>query len=136
MVAYRAAMARHRIDVDEDLVHLSEPTTEGIGITLSAVLDRPEPATALLSANNMTTAEVLRGLAGRRDRVALVSFDDLALGDLLSPGLTAVAQSADVMARTAIQLMTERLPEPHRPGRTVRVPVKLTIRGSGEIPPA
>jgi LacI family transcriptional regulator len=46
-----------------------------------------------------------------------------------------VAQSADVMARTAIQLMTERLPEPHRPGRTVRVPVKLTIRGSGEIPP-
>ena len=136
VVAYRAAMARHRIDVDEDLVHLSEPTTEGIGITLSAVLDRPEPATALLSANNMTTAEVLRGLAGRRDRVALVSFDDLALGDLLSPGLTAVAQSADVMARTAIQLMTERLPEPHRPGRTVRVPVKLTIRGSGEIPPA
>jgi LacI family transcriptional regulator len=135
VVAYRSAMARHRIDVDEDLVHLSEPTTEGIGITLSAVLDRPEPATALLSANNMTTAEVLRGLAGRRDRVALVSFDDLALGDLLSPGLTAVAQSADVMARTAIQLMTERLPEPHRPGRTVRVPVKLTIRGSGEIPP-
>jgi LacI family transcriptional regulator len=135
VVAYRAAMARHRIKVDEDLVHLSEPTTEGIGITLSAVLDRPDPATAILSANNMTTAEVLRGLAGRRDRVALVSFDDLALGDLLRPGLTAVAQSADVMARTAIQLMTERLPEPHRPGRTVRVPVKLTIRGSGEIPP-
>ena len=118
------------------LIHISEPTTEGIGITLSAVLDRAEPATALLSANNMTTAEVLRGLAGRRDKVALVSFDDLALGDLLSPGLTAVAQSADVMARTAIQLMTERLPEPHRPGRTVRVPVKLTIRGSGEIPPS
>ena len=112
------------------------PTTEGIGITLSAVLDVPSPATAIISGNNRTTVEVLRGLAGRRDQVALVSFDDLELGHLLTPGLTAVAQSADAMARTAIQLMTERLPEPHRPSRTVRVPVRLTIRGSGEIPPS
>lgn len=133
VVAYRAAMRRHRLDVDEDMVHLAEPTAEGIGITLSAVLDQ---ATAIICGNNRTTVEVLRGLAGRRDQVALVSFDDLELGDLLRPGLTAVAQSADVMARTAIQLMTERLPEPHRPGRTVRVPVRMIIRGSGEIPPA
>ncbi|HZO67684.1 MAG: LacI family DNA-binding transcriptional regulator [Kribbellaceae bacterium] len=136
VVAYRAAMRRHDLEVDEDMVHLSEPTTEGIGITLSAVLDVPSPATAIISGNNRTTVEVLRGLAGRREQVALVSFDDLELGDLLTPGLTAVAQSADVMARTAIQLMTERLPEPHRPSRTVRVPVRLTIRGSGEIAPS
>jgi LacI family transcriptional regulator len=136
VVAYRAAMRRHKLEVDEDMVHLAEPTTEGIGITLSAVLDVLSPATAIISGNNRTTVEVLRGLAGRRDQVALVSFDDLELGDLLTPGLTAVAQSADVMARTAIQLMTERLPEPHRPSRTVRVPVRLTIRGSGEIPPS
>jgi LacI family transcriptional regulator len=137
VMAYRAAMRRHQLDVDEDLVHLAEPSAEGINISLSSVLDTPaSAATAIICGNNRTTVEVLRGLAGRhQDKVALVSFDDLELGDLLRPGLTAVSQSADVMARTAIQLMTERLAEPHRASRTVRVPVKLTIRGSGEIPP-
>jgi LacI family transcriptional regulator len=137
VMAYRAAMRRHKLDVDEDLVHLAEPSAEGINISLSSVLDMSSASTAIICGNNRTTVEVLRGLAGRhQDKVAVVSFDDLELGDLLRPGLTAVAQSADVMARTAIQLMTERLAEPHRSGRTVRVPVKLTIRGSGEIPPA
>ena len=136
VMAFRSAMRRHRLDVDEDLVHLAEPSAEGINISLSSVLDLPSASTAIICGNNRTTVEVLRGLAGRhQERVAVVSFDDLELGDLLRPGLTAVAQSADVMARTAIQLMTERLAEPHRPSRTVRVPVKLTIRGSGEVPP-
>ena len=135
VVAYRAAMARHHIDVDEDLVHLSEPTTEGIGTTLSAVLDRPEPATALLSANNMTTAEVPRprrpagpGRPGlvRRPRPRRSAQPRPHRGRPVGRRDGPYGDPAD-----------DRAPPGAAPaGPTVRVPVKLTIRGSGEIPPA
>ena len=62
-----------------------------------AVLELPEPPTALFMSQNLVTIGGLRALraAGLRRRIAHVGFDDVLLSDLLEPGLTVVVQSGD-----------------------------------------
>jgi len=81
------------------------------------------------------TVQVLRELAKRPERPALVGFDDFELADVLQPPITVVAQDPAELGRTAAELLFERLGG-DRQGRakTVRLPTRLIPRGSGELP--
>ena len=67
---------------------------------------------------------------------ALVGFDDVALGDFLSPGLTVIAQDPFALGRHAAELLFARLEGDDSPPRRIVVPTRLIARGSGEIRPA
>jgi len=75
-------------------------------------------------------------LLGLHDKVALVGFDDVEMANVIQPGLTVVAQDAELLGQTAAELLFDRLES----GRTAPVrrivPVGLITRGSGEIPPS
>jgi LacI family transcriptional regulator len=67
--------------------------------------------------------------------VALVGFDDFLLAELLSPGVTVVAQDPAAMGRTAAELLFDRIDGSNRPPEVRLVPTTLIRRGSGEIGP-
>jgi len=113
---------------------LSDPGTADGAVT--ALLSGPEPPTALFTAQNLVTVGAVRALRrlGLEHRVAVVGFDDFLLADLLSPGVTVVAQDPTAMGRIAAGLLFDRIAGDRGPAQTRLVPTTLIRRGSGEIP--
>ena len=91
-------------------------------------------ADAIFTLNWVCTMLTLRGLrklgltAGRD--IPMLSFDDFDLADMLTPGLSAVLQPAEMLGREAATLLFERLNG--RPGksRSVVLPTILNLRES------
>ncbi|HWC78953.1 MAG TPA: LacI family DNA-binding transcriptional regulator [Pseudonocardiaceae bacterium] len=133
---YREGCARAELRFDDALVSMRTPSEDGIADALRRVLDRPEPATALITGNNRITVLALRVLAGREHRPALVGFDDFELADLLSPPVSVIAHDTAALGRAAAELLFARLAGDDSPPHRVTMPVRLTARGSGETPPS
>ncbi|MGW5089377.1 LacI family DNA-binding transcriptional regulator [Streptomyces sp. 067-1] len=138
MTGYRHGLAAAGLPFDERLLVHGDSEAAGGERAAARLLSLAVPPTALVTANNAMTIGALRavrerGLSVPRD-LALCCFDDFAWADLFSPRLTAVAQpSRDIGAR-AVRLLLERLAEPGRPGRTVRLPCSLVHRTSCGCP--
>ncbi|MFE0045495.1 LacI family DNA-binding transcriptional regulator [Streptomyces albireticuli] len=133
---YRAAMADAGLPVDDAWVSLGTTAPERVRREAERMLGGPRPVTALFAGNNRVTVTVVRVLAAARRPVALVGFDDFELADLLSPGVTVVAQDAARLGRTAAERLFRRLDGVLEPPRRVELPTRLVVRGSGELPPA
>ncbi|MFN8624025.1 MAG: LacI family DNA-binding transcriptional regulator [Chloroflexota bacterium] len=135
---YEAALADAGVPVDPALVRQDLRTREEADRATAELLALPEPPTAIFAGQNLITIGVIRALrrAGAERRIALVGFDDVELADLLSPGLTVVAQDPVAIGQAAAELLFTRLDGDRGPGRRVEVPTRLVMRGSGEIPPA
>ncbi|GHG78326.1 LacI family DNA-binding transcriptional regulator [Streptomyces griseocarneus] len=133
---YRAAMADASLPVDESWVSLGSTAPERVRAEAERMLAGPRPVTALFTGNNRVTVTALRVTARLPRPVALVGFDDLELADLLSPGVTVVAQDAARLGRTAAELLFRRLEGAGEAPRRVELPTRLIVRGSGELPPA
>lgn len=101
------------------------------------LLDGVDPPTAIFAAQNLSTIGAVRALHSRglEHQVALVGFDDFSLADMLNPGVTVVAQDVQRLGRLAARQLFARLNGDDSPATTVRLPVTLIPRGSGEIPP-
>ncbi|WP_331765919.1 LacI family DNA-binding transcriptional regulator [Embleya sp. NBC_00896] len=119
----------------DDRVHPGPVDRGRIAAALHRLRSGPAPVTAIVAGNFETTIEVIRALGSDFGSTALVGFDDFVLADLLRPGLTVIAQGDVEIGRTAVELFQQRLADPARPVRTVTVPTRLVVRGSGEIPP-
>ncbi|MYS89978.1 MULTISPECIES: substrate-binding domain-containing protein, partial [Streptomyces] len=66
--------------------------------------------------------------------VAVVAFDDVSLAEALEPALTVVAQDPEEIGRTVAATALARLDGDRSRARTVTVPTRLIVRGSGEQP--
>ncbi|MFB9246622.1 substrate-binding domain-containing protein [Sphaerisporangium melleum] len=61
---------------------------------------------------------------------------DIALRyDLLTPAITVVAQDPIGLGRTSAEPLFRRLAGENGPVELIRLPTRLTPRGSGELPP-
>ncbi|WP_240656804.1 LacI family DNA-binding transcriptional regulator [Streptomyces sp. V2] len=104
----------------------------------AALLALPDPPTALVTGNDAITLGALTALRARGLTVpgdlALCCFDDFPWADLLSPRLTAVAQPGREIGARAVRLLLDRLAEPARPTRTVRLPSVFVHRTSCGCP--
>ncbi len=133
---YRAAMAAAGLTVDDAWVSLG-PTEPGrVRAEAERMLTGPHAVTALFAGNNRVTLTAVRVIARLPRTVALVGFDDLELADLLSPGITVIAQDAARLGRTAAELLFRRLDGAEDAPRRVELATRLIARGSGELPPA
>ena len=135
LTGYHDALAAAGLPVDPRLVVMGKPEPGAIRAALDRLLSGPDAATALFTGNNRLTTAVLRELAGRQDRPALVGFDDFELADLIVPGLTVVAQDPAGLGRVAATLLFDRLAGLSDAPRRVMLPTMLIPRGSGELPP-
>jgi LacI family transcriptional regulator len=100
-----------------------------------ALLDLPEPPTAIFSVNNIAVVGVAeaireRGLEVPKD-VALVCFDDIEHASRFYPFLTVMAQPAETFGTIAMQLLLDRLAgRVAERRRLVVLPADLIVRQS------
>ncbi|MEU8433497.1 LacI family DNA-binding transcriptional regulator [Streptomyces sp. NPDC029216] len=135
LAGYRSALAEAGLPYDRTLV-TGAHSQDAAAAEITALLDLPHPPTALFAANNImalgTFAQLTR--AGRKD-IALVTFDDLPLADVLEPALTVVAQDPVAIGEAAARTALARLDGDRTRARTIMVPTRLVVRGSSELPP-
>src|SRR5580704_640919 len=82
--------------------------------------------TAVFCADRERTRAALRALGPRS--VAVVGFGDFELADLLSPPVTVVSYDAELIGRTAGELLLRRMAGDQAPPRRIEVPVRLIAR--------
>ncbi len=134
---YREALSAAGIEPDPALERFELDDTPAAESAAGELLDARERPTALFAGQNLITIGALRALRARglQHTMALVSFDDVVLGDMLDPALTVVRQDAYALGRSAAELLFSRRDGFDRPSRTTVVPTELVARGSGEIGP-
>ncbi|MGW5640383.1 LacI family DNA-binding transcriptional regulator [Streptomyces sp. NPDC003832] len=144
IAGYRQGLASAGLAHDERLIAHGDSESAGAERATAALLSLAAPPTALVTANNAMTIGTLRSLRAHGlsvpGDIALCCFDDFAWADLFEPRLTAVAQPSRELGARAVQVLLERLAEPDRPARTVRLDCALVHRTScgcpDPLPPA
>ena len=108
----------------------------GATTVVHRMLDDAEPPTAIFAAHNRMVVGTLRALHERNaeHQVAMVGFDDVALLDLMNPGVTVVAQDPHRMGELAAERLLARMSQTPLELATLTVSTHLIQRGSGEIP--
>ncbi|MEU8969779.1 LacI family DNA-binding transcriptional regulator [Streptomyces monashensis] len=138
VAGYRDGLAAAGLAHDERLLVSGDSESARAEQATTALLALPDPPSALVTANNAMTIGALRALRrlGRSvpDDLALCCFDDFAWADLFSPRLTAVAQPSRELGARAVRVLLDRLGEPRRPARTVRLPCTFVHRTSCGCP--
>jgi LacI family transcriptional regulator len=132
---YRHALELAHIGFDDEIVRHTGASEEGAIAATEHVLALPDPPTALFTSQNLVTIGAVRTLRalGLQRTVAHVGFDDFPLADILSPGVSVIAQDIEQLGKTAAEILFSRLDGDQSPIRTVTVPTRLIERGSGEI---
>ncbi|GAA2282328.1 LacI family DNA-binding transcriptional regulator [Streptomyces hawaiiensis] len=138
ITGYRSGLAFAGLAYDERLLVHGDSESAGAEQATATLLSLGVPPTALVTGNNAMTIGVLRALSARGlsvpDDIALCCFDDFAWADLFSPRLTAIAQPGKDIGARAVRVLLERLAEPDRPVRTVRLPCAFVHRTSCGCP--
>jgi LacI family transcriptional regulator len=132
---YREAMSAAGLRADDAWVTMATPTADSVAAALRQMLAGPGPVTALFCGNNRVSVAALRELGSLSQKLAFVGFDDFELADLLTPGVTVVAQDVARLGRVAAELLFRRLAGDRGPAEHAEVATELVPRGSGEIPP-
>jgi LacI family transcriptional regulator len=138
IAGYRQGLAAAGLPYDERLLAHGDSESAGAERATAALLSLGARPTALVTANNAMTIGALRalrdaGLSVPHD-IALCCFDDFAWADLFEPRLTAIAQPSREIGAEAVRVLLDRLAEPDRPARTVRLPCTFVHRTSCGCP--
>ena len=92
--------------------------------------------TAVMCANDLLALGTLRAFAARGVRVpeelAVVGYDDLIFGSMLSPALTSVRQPAFELGAAAAELLLDEVRNPDHRHREVRFEPELIVRASSQ----
>lgn len=113
----------------------------GYQLTIS-LLSRPEPPTALFTANNLMTLGALKALHDMRvdvpGRMSLIGFDDLDTGPLLRPPLTVIDRPMVEQGVLAMRLLLRRFEGAYADDapRRIVLDTKLVERASTAPPRA
>ena len=131
VAGYRAGMKAASLEPRISLVEHEHLLTAK---WLSEEVFRVQKADAILTLNWVCTMLVLRALRelGKKPGkdIALFSFDDFELADMLTPALSVVQQPSELLGREAANLLFERLNGREGKSRSVVLPTDLIIRQS------
>ncbi len=133
---FRDELQANDIAVDESLVVHGLTDEAQATRAADALLASEQPPTAIFSAQNLITIGSITALraAQQQHRVALISFDDIPMAELLEPAITVVQQDPTRIGRLAAERIFARLDGDESPPERLVVPAVLVPRGSGEIP--
>jgi LacI family transcriptional regulator len=133
LAGYRRALGAKGLTPDGDLVVVGSGTSGAAEEAVAGLLalSRSRRPTAIFTGNNRCTVGALRALRAHSERIALVGFDDLELGDLL--GLTVVRTDPYRMGQLAVARAFARIDGDRAGPQRDIVPSEVVARGSGEI---
>ena len=134
VIGYRQAFSRAGLAVDERLVLDGDFEHEGGYQAGKALLNLPEPPTAIFACNDLMAVGVLYAASEAKVRVpedlSVIGFDDIPLASYTVPRLTTVAQQASLLGQAGVDLMLARLKDRSRPTQHRCLPVSLVERAS------
>lgn len=135
---YQEALARSGIAADPALLVSAGSDVAAARKAAVDMLTRPDPPTAVFSANNVLAEGVWRAAQDLGLRIptdlSMVSFDDAPWMSMVTPGVTAVAQDTLALGEAAMERLLARLDEPGQPVETVVIEADIQARGSTAAP--
>lgn len=138
LTGYRDALADHNLPYNPELVWEGDfhqpPAYQG---TL-ALLDLPEPPTAIFASNDLSAFSVMDAVRdrGRRipDDVSVIGFDDIPPSSQVHPPLTTIRQPLYDMGRLATRMLLRAIENPATPPVREELPTELIVRASCRAP--
>ncbi|MGC8627774.1 MAG: LacI family DNA-binding transcriptional regulator [Acidimicrobiales bacterium] len=138
MDGYRSAMEAADLHIDPELVRWGDFHVDGGFKQASALLDLPNPPTAMFCGSDLQALGALEAARLHHLRVptdlSLVGFDDLPLSRWTSPPLTTVRQPLAEMAATAVRLLLAQSQDEQQPSPSVELATSLVVRESTAPP--
>ena len=113
------------------LVAMGPHSAGSVREALTAWTTGPAPVTAVITGNNRVTVLTLVALRELGLRLSLVAYDDFELAEIVDPPVTVVHQDPAAMGEKAAQVLFARLLGDESPPRTIVLPTRLVVRGSG-----
>jgi len=135
MNGYHGALAAAGVLPDPALVAVSDfrngPVTAAAA---AALLDLPDPPTAIFAFNDNVAVGVMRAARARGLRVpedlSVVGFDDSEQAEIVLPALTTVRQPLAEMGRMAVSLLLRLLEHQRVDALRIQLATKLVVRES------
>jgi LacI family transcriptional regulator len=126
---YAEALTVAGLPVRPELVAWAGLGAGDVFMSLRDRIRRWEGVTAAFTSVARTTAGLFSALAeqGRRD-VEVMAFDDMEMGDVVVPPLSALAQDGVAIGRNAMDLLFDRIGGFSGPARHIEVPLALVDR--------
>ncbi|WP_199548153.1 LacI family DNA-binding transcriptional regulator [Streptomyces sp. N35] len=135
---YRAALLQASVGVDKALVRSGEFCPAAGHAQALALLDLPEPPTAIVAGNDGQAFGVLQALAERGLRapadMSVTGFDDVSVAAWAAPALTTVRQPLEAMAATAFRMLRLAVAGSAVQPYQVELATTLVIRDSTAAP--
>ena len=131
---YLDTLAAAGVEPDENLI-VETHMQRGSGAAAAQVmLDLPDPPTAIFAFHDLLAIEVIevvrsRGLRVPQD-VAVMGFDGLRVGRMISPHLTTIQQPLGRIGQRVVDVLNSRIEVPDAPVVQEVLPVELIIRDS------
>jgi LacI family transcriptional regulator len=129
LAGYRDALTAAGIPLDDELVIIATAGSEGAQAAVESLRATSQTATAIFSSNARCTMQLVPALTG--ERIALVTFGDFPMANMLSPSLTVIDQDPMRLGHLAAERVIARVEHPNRRFRRRTVlPVVLRERES------
>ena len=131
---YRAALGRAGLAADENLVREGDFYAEGGRRSAAALLDLPDPPTAVFAGSDQQARGVYDEVHARGLRIptdlSVVGFDDVEACEWMTPRLTTVRQPLAQMAALAIRTVLEPAATEDEQPMRVELATTLVVRES------
>jgi LacI family transcriptional regulator len=135
---YHAALAAAGIMPDPALELESNFEVLGGRLAANALLDLPDPPTAIFAFNDNLAIGVLQAARARGVQVpgdlSVVGFDDVELATIVTPALTTIRQPLAEMGRTAVNLLMRLLERQRFETLHIELATRLVARQSTAPP--
>ncbi len=134
LAGYRAALESRGISVVPDLVCSGDFHHESGYIQTCALLELPEPPTAIFATSDLEATGVYqalyeKGLNVPKD-ISVIGFDDVPTSEWMSPPLTTICQPLKEMVRMAPRMLLSMIEGEILESKRVELKTSLVIRGS------
>lgn len=114
-----------------DLITSGVHTVRDATAAVTAMLDGPEPPTAVFALNNRLVLGALSAVRTRASEVELVGFDDFETATFVPWPLTVVSYDVREIGRIGAELLFNRIAGDRSRPKTVVVPTELIVRSAG-----
>lgn len=134
IAGYKRGLRRHGLRFDPAILVVGGGSDGDAERAVRELLELKHRPSAMIVGNNLMTVGAMRGLRAAGVEVprdlALVAFDDFPWADLFHPRLTTMAQPTRQLGERAVAMLLERLADPERPVRKVRLKPTFVQRES------
>ncbi|WP_026973032.1 substrate-binding domain-containing protein [Aliagarivorans marinus] len=131
---YQRAMQEAGLSVAEGHVVETSFSSEGGWQAMNQLIAQDRVPGAIFAGNDLIALGVIRAAneAGIRvpEQLSIVGYDDIPQAEFFSPSLSTIRQPVEQLASEAIELLMQRVAQPHRDKQTLKLRSQLISRSS------